>query len=264
MGDHSDLIARPPSIGEADMNDKLVERVARACGDARKIGLAVYRDFLHGRFDHGMDYEGEDCAVEAAVRQRDSICAFIEARATKLRQQAERGAGQWALARHDATLLDAIASDIRNDLDVVDEGTDMGKHVPHWPRMLKRTSVCAYLELSVAELEREIVAGRLPHPVMLGNSLHWSQVEIDAYIERMTGGASVPGDGTASKQSLERMVRGPVTVQPVTRDRYGRVVAQVYYRCQNLACAQIRAGQAVYMVKWDNGGQLAEECGAVR
>ena len=56
------------------------------------------------------------------MNPRDSICAFIEARAAKLRQQAESGCGQWALARHDATLLEAIASDIRNELDVVDEG----------------------------------------------------------------------------------------------------------------------------------------------
>lgn len=40
------------------------------------------------------------------------------------------------------------------------------------------------------------------------------------------GRVCVPGDGPASKRSLERMVRGPVTIQPVTRDRYGRVVAQ--------------------------------------
>ena len=37
----------------------------------------------------------------------------------------------------------------------------MGKHVPYWPRMLKRATACAYLDLSAAELEREIAAGRL-------------------------------------------------------------------------------------------------------
>ena len=63
-----------------------------------------------------------------------------------------------------------------------------------WPRMMKRRTAAAYLDLSIAELEREIVAGRLPHPVMLGNSPHWSQVEIDVYVERLTGGDSDPGD----------------------------------------------------------------------
>ncbi len=66
----------------------------------------------------------------------------------------------------------------------------MGKHVPHWPRMMKRATACAYLDLSAAELEREIACGRLPHPVMLGNGLHWSQADIDAHLERLTGEAA--------------------------------------------------------------------------
>ncbi|SER94072.1 hypothetical protein [Sphingobium sp. YR768] len=64
----------------------------------------------------------------------------------------------------------------------------MGVHVPNWPRMMKRTTACAYLDLSAAELEREIAGGRLPHPIMLGNGLHWSRVELDDYVERLTGG----------------------------------------------------------------------------
>ena len=66
----------------------------------------------------------------------------------------------------------------------------MGAQLPSWPRMLKRASVCAYLEISAAELEREIIAGRLPHPVMLGNSLHWSRADIDTHMERLAGEAS--------------------------------------------------------------------------
>lgn len=66
----------------------------------------------------------------------------------------------------------------------------MTAHLPHWPRMLKKASVCAYLELSAAELEREINCGRLPHPVKLGNGLHWSRSEIDAHVERLTGEAA--------------------------------------------------------------------------
>lgn len=63
----------------------------------------------------------------------------------------------------------------------------MGIHRPSWPRMMKRATACAYLDLSAAELEREIVAGRLPAPVMLGNVLHWSQADIDAHVEKLTG-----------------------------------------------------------------------------
>jgi len=63
----------------------------------------------------------------------------------------------------------------------------VGAHVPFWPRMLKRASVCAYLEISAADLEREIAGGRLPHPIMLGSGLHWSRAEIDTHVERLTG-----------------------------------------------------------------------------
>jgi predicted DNA-binding transcriptional regulator AlpA len=70
----------------------------------------------------------------------------------------------------------------------------MGAHVPFWPRMMKRATACAYLDLSVPELEREITAGRLPHPVKLGNVLHWSRAEIDTYLERLTGEANIADD----------------------------------------------------------------------
>lgn len=63
----------------------------------------------------------------------------------------------------------------------------MGAHVPFWPRMMKRATACAYLDLSAAELEREIASGRLPHPVMLGNGLHWSRSDLDDCIDRITG-----------------------------------------------------------------------------
>lgn len=69
-------------------------------------------------------------------------------------------------------------------------GGDMGVHVPQWPRMLKRASVCAYLELSAADLEREINAGRLPPPVVLGNGPRWSRAQIDEHLERLTGEAA--------------------------------------------------------------------------
>lgn len=70
----------------------------------------------------------------------------------------------------------------------------MGAYTPFWPRMMKRATACAYLDLSATELEREITAGRLPHPVMLGNGLHWSRAEIDTYLERLTGEAETAPD----------------------------------------------------------------------
>ena len=54
------------------------------------------------------------------MSDRDSIIAFIEARAAKYRKQGESGMGQSALARRAATLLEALASDIMNQLDIDD------------------------------------------------------------------------------------------------------------------------------------------------
>ena len=74
------------------------------------------------------------------------------------------------------------------------------------------------------------------------------------------GRICVPGDGEASKRSLAQMMGGGVRVQRVGQDRYGRTLAQVYVGGRNVACEQLRRGQAQYVAKWDNGGLLAAEC----
>jgi predicted DNA-binding transcriptional regulator AlpA len=56
-----------------------------------------------------------------------------------------------------------------------------------WPRMMKCLTAALYCDLSVAEFEREVAAGRLPMPVKLGNSEHWSQTAIDEMLNRLTG-----------------------------------------------------------------------------
>ena len=63
------------------------------------------------------------------------------------------------------------------------------KHIPDWPRMMRRPTACAYTDLSSAEFEREIAAGRLPAPIVLGNAPHWSRADLDAHLERLTGEA---------------------------------------------------------------------------
>jgi hypothetical protein len=62
--------------------------------------------------------------------------------------------------------------------------------LPHWPGMMRRTLAARYCDLSVAEFEREVVAGRLPMPVKLGNNEHWSKVRIDAALEAIAGGSA--------------------------------------------------------------------------
>ena len=74
------------------------------------------------------------------------------------------------------------------------------------------------------------------------------------------GRTCAPGDPQKSKAHLAKLIRGGVTIAPVTRDRYGRTVAQVYAGDRNVACEQLRAGLAVYVERWDNGRRLAKEC----
>ena len=77
------------------------------------------------------------------------------------------------------------------------------------------------------------------------------------------GRVCVKGDGQASKRNLEKLMRGKVRIEPVTRDRYGRTVAQVYAGRVNVACQQVRDGMAQYVAKWDNGRRLAKDCAVV-
>ncbi len=61
--------------------------------------------------------------------------------------------------------------------------------LPHWPGMMRRALAARYCDLTVAEFEREVVAGRLPMPVRLGNNEHWSKARMDEALERISGAA---------------------------------------------------------------------------
>lgn len=72
----------------------------------------------------------------------------------------------------------------------------------------------------------------------------------------------VAGDGEASKQSLKSATAyGPVRYRIVGHDRYGRALVLAWAGSTNLGCHQVRSGKADYIVKWDNGRQLAKVCG---
>lgn len=75
-------------------------------------------------------------------------------------------------------------------------------------------TAAAYLDLSEVELEREVANGRLPLPVKLGNSLHWSQSQVDAAMDLISGdgrpdwrlasplyNGNLPGDGSGARRS---------------------------------------------------------------
>jgi len=55
------------------------------------------------------------------------------------------------------------------------------------PRAMRRATAADYLELSLAEFEREVVAGRLPMPFKLGNHEHWSKDALDECVAKMSG-----------------------------------------------------------------------------
>lgn len=44
-----------------------------------------------------------------------------------------------------------------------------------------------YCDLRPDEFDREVAGGRLPVPVKLGSSEHWSRVAIDEMLSRLTG-----------------------------------------------------------------------------
>lgn len=59
--------------------------------------------------------------------------------------------------------------------------------IPTWPRMMRRSTAAKYCDLTSAELEREVAAGRLPMPVKLGNSEHWDIAELDEALSQISG-----------------------------------------------------------------------------
>lgn len=58
------------------------------------------------------------------MTERESIIAYIEAKAARIRENAASGSVggmDWTLARHGATVLDAVASDLRAGLNVEED-----------------------------------------------------------------------------------------------------------------------------------------------
>ena len=63
----------------------------------------------------------------------------------------------------------------------------MSARYPHWPRMMRRSTAAAYCDLSSADFEREVCAGRLPAGIKLGSEAHWSRDQLDAALDKMLG-----------------------------------------------------------------------------
>lgn len=70
-----------------------------------------------------------------------------------------------------------------------------------------------------------------------------------------------PGDPVASRDNLRRLLAtGPVKVERLGKDRYGRTIGIVRVRGVNASCIQLRGGYAIYRGDWDNGGKVGREC----
>lgn len=70
-----------------------------------------------------------------------------------------------------------------------------------------------------------------------------------------------PGDPVAARAHLARLLRsGPIIITRTGRDHYGRTLALVRAGGTDLSCAQLRAGHAVYVAKWDEGRRVMRGC----
>jgi endonuclease YncB( thermonuclease family) len=75
------------------------------------------------------------------------------------------------------------------------------------------------------------------------------------------GRICAPGDPIASRDNLRHLIgNGPIEVERVGQDRYGRTLAVVNARGVNLSCAQIRGGFAIYRKDWDNSLRIGRSC----
>lgn len=105
---------------------------------------------------------------------------------------------------------------------------------------------------------------RCPLPGRAGESERVRLIGIDA--PEMPGHCArhrrcAPGDPVAARAHLARLLRsGPIMITRTGRDHYGRTLALVRAGGIDLSCAQIRAGHAVYVAKWDEGRRVRRGC----
>lgn len=70
-----------------------------------------------------------------------------------------------------------------------------------------------------------------------------------------------PGDPYEATSSLAALARGRAEIERHGRDRYGRTLARVRVNGEELSCAQVAGGFAVYRSDWDQAGSVGTACG---
>ncbi|WP_231732823.1 MULTISPECIES: thermonuclease family protein [unclassified Sphingopyxis] len=74
------------------------------------------------------------------------------------------------------------------------------------------------------------------------------------------GRVCAPGNPEAHRAALQRLVSARITIMPVKRDRYGRMVAIVQSAGGiNLSCAMLAEG-ASYVARWDDRKMIWRSC----
>lgn len=75
------------------------------------------------------------------------------------------------------------------------------------------------------------------------------------------GKSCARGDPVAQRAALARLAQqGPMLIQRLTEDRYGRTLAIVKSaRGTDASCAALRSG-ATYVARWDHNGYVARAC----
>lgn len=74
------------------------------------------------------------------------------------------------------------------------------------------------------------------------------------------GRVCAPGDPYASTESLLAAMVGPLTIERVGTDRYGRTLGMVAGAKGDLSCWQLERGQAIYKSGWDDGYRVGRAC----
>ncbi|NJC06494.1 endonuclease YncB(thermonuclease family) [Sphingomonas kaistensis] len=66
----------------------------------------------------------------------------------------------------------------------------------------------------------------------------------------------------AAKEAMQSALRlGPVRVETVGRDRYGRRLGMAYAGGVNLNCRMLRVSGVRYIARYDNGRRVRRACG---
>lgn len=75
--------------------------------------------------------------------------------------------------------------------------------LPSWPKMMRRATAAAYLDLTEALFTQEVNAGRLPPPVLFAGKEAWAQVQIDRVLDMITGDSPPASDWRRNSKLYE-------------------------------------------------------------